>query len=117
MGVPITFLGKFNPDQFEIVAFRKGDNGKDLVFTRDEEREFNRTFVSLYDVDSRDDKKRRRQNQWEAYLRENNNQTEIEPIDLFYPLRQQIAGVMNSPYETLVNGKNIYKRILVSRKK
>ena len=39
MGVPITFLGKFNPDQFEIVAFRKGDDGKDLVFTRDEERE------------------------------------------------------------------------------
>ena len=86
MGVPITFMDFYCPEQFEIVAFRKGDNGKDLVFTRDEEREFNRTFVSLYDVDSRDDKKRRRQNQWEAYLRENNNQTEIEPIDLFYPI-------------------------------
>lgn len=34
MGVPITFLDKYNPDQFEIVAFRKGDDGKDLVFTR-----------------------------------------------------------------------------------
>ncbi len=31
MGVPITFLDKFNPDQFEIVAFRKGADGKDLV--------------------------------------------------------------------------------------
>lgn len=30
MGVPITFLHKFNPDQFEIIKFRKGDNGKDL---------------------------------------------------------------------------------------
>ncbi len=30
MGVPITFLHKFNPNQFEIVRFRKGDNGKDL---------------------------------------------------------------------------------------
>lgn len=30
MGVPITFLNKFNPDQFEIVKFRKGDDGKDL---------------------------------------------------------------------------------------
>lgn len=30
MGVPITFLHKFNPDQFEIVRFRKGDDGKDL---------------------------------------------------------------------------------------
>jgi|TARA_R110002111_G_scaffold13927_2_gene38545 hypothetical protein len=30
MGVPITFLHKFNPDQFEIIKFRKGDNDKDL---------------------------------------------------------------------------------------
>lgn len=30
MGVPITFLGKYNPDQFEIVKFRKGDDDKDL---------------------------------------------------------------------------------------
>lgn len=30
MGVPITFLTKFNPDQFEIVKFRKGDDEKDL---------------------------------------------------------------------------------------
>lgn len=30
MGVPITFLHKFNPDQFEIIQFRKGDDGKDL---------------------------------------------------------------------------------------
>ncbi len=30
MGVPITFLHKFNPAQFEIVGFRKGTDGKDL---------------------------------------------------------------------------------------
>lgn len=30
MGVPITFLHKFNPDQFEIIKFRKGNDGKDL---------------------------------------------------------------------------------------
>ncbi len=30
MGVPITFLHKFNPNQFEIIRFRKGDDGKDL---------------------------------------------------------------------------------------
>jgi len=30
MGVPITFLHKHNPSQFEIVKFRKGDDGKDL---------------------------------------------------------------------------------------
>ena len=39
MGVPITFLDKYNPEQFEIVAFRKGEDGKDLVFTRERERE------------------------------------------------------------------------------
>lgn len=30
IGVPITFLHKFNPDQFEIVKFRKGNDDKDL---------------------------------------------------------------------------------------
>lgn len=30
MGVPITFLHKFSPSQFEVVRFRKGDDGKDL---------------------------------------------------------------------------------------
>ncbi len=30
MGVPITFLHKFNPNQFEIIKFRKGDDDKDL---------------------------------------------------------------------------------------
>lgn len=33
MGVPITFLDKYCPEQFEIVAFRKGEDGKDLVYT------------------------------------------------------------------------------------
>lgn len=88
MGVPITFLDKFNPEQFEIVAFRKGQDGKDLTFTREREREreFNRTFASLFDFDCRDDKKRRRQNQWKAYLCKNNYQAKIEPIDLFFPM-------------------------------
>ena len=31
MGVPITFLDKYNPDQFEIVKFRKGNDDKDLA--------------------------------------------------------------------------------------
>lgn len=30
MGVPITFIDQYNPEQFEIVGFRKGDDGKDL---------------------------------------------------------------------------------------
>lgn len=31
IGVPITFLHKFNPEQFEIIKFRKGDDDKDLA--------------------------------------------------------------------------------------
>ena len=30
MGVPITFLDKYNPNQFEIIKFRKGNDERDL---------------------------------------------------------------------------------------
>ena len=30
IGVPITFLDKYNPEQFEIIKFRKGNDDKDL---------------------------------------------------------------------------------------
>ena len=33
MGVPISFLDKYCPEQFEIVEFRKGADGKDLVYS------------------------------------------------------------------------------------
>ena len=50
MGVPISFLDKYCPEQFEIVAFRKGADGKDLVysFTEERERERERDGVSSY---------------------------------------------------------------------
>lgn len=32
MGVPITFLDKYNPEQFEIIRFRKGNDNKDLIY-------------------------------------------------------------------------------------
>lgn len=35
MGVPITFLTKHNPEQFEIVSARKGTDGKDLRFRQE----------------------------------------------------------------------------------
>ncbi len=31
IGVPVTFLDKYNPEQFEIIKFRKGDDDKDLT--------------------------------------------------------------------------------------
>jgi len=30
IGVPITFIDKFNPNQFTIIKFRHGDDNKDL---------------------------------------------------------------------------------------
>lgn len=36
MGVPITFLDKYSPDQFEIVKFRHGDDGKDLYYLQED---------------------------------------------------------------------------------
>ncbi len=32
MGVPISFLDKYNPTQFEIIQFRKGNDNKDLSY-------------------------------------------------------------------------------------
>lgn len=116
MGVPITFMDKYNPEQFEIVSFRKGEDGKDLVFTREREREFNRTFVSLYDGDSGDDKKRRRQDKWENYIRQNHDKAQIEPIDMFFPNSMAIGGCMNNPRDTAIDGKKKYARILIRKK-
>lgn len=38
MGVPITFLDKYNPDQFEIISFKYGDDGKILAYMKDGKR-------------------------------------------------------------------------------
>ena len=48
MGVPISFLDKYCPEQFEIVAFRKGADGKDLVYSIRRERERERERVQPY---------------------------------------------------------------------
>lgn len=37
MGVPITFMDFYCPEQFDIVAFYEGEDGKSLAFTREEE--------------------------------------------------------------------------------
>ena len=38
MGVPITFLDKYCPEQFEITGFRKGFDGKDLYYIKDNKK-------------------------------------------------------------------------------
>lgn len=58
MGVPISFLDKYNPDQFEIIKFRKGKDGKDLAYTvsdsdgteRERERERGRKVTPYFRI-------------------------------------------------------------------
>ena len=71
----------------------------------------------MYDVDTRDDKKRRRENKWKDYVRKNYNNGEKTPIDLFFPLSMPLGGMMNSPKDTKVNGKKKYARVLIRRKR
>ena len=59
-------------------------------------------------------KKCRRKNQWKAYLRKNNNQTEIEPIDYFYPNATNLANTLVN--DCTINGKKTYVRVLIRKK-
>ena len=114
LGVPITFLDRFCPEEFEIVAFRKGENGKDLVFTREREREFNRIFESL----SREDKVAAANVRgWKEEILQNIDQGKIEPVDLIYPSSMGVKGLMNNPKDTVIDGKQKYARILIKAKK
>ena len=88
IGVPITFFGKYNPEQFEIVQFRKGEDGRDLAFTVEREREWCRTSGCSY-----------------------------EEFEKRFPLRKCIAAGMLKSGEGRINGKAIYARVLIERKK
>lgn len=101
-GVPITFLEKYCPEQFDLVAFRKGEDGKDLVFTRDEERKFN------------GDEKTWGQDNFlfQSFMRKEKLE---EPIELAHKSLTKTAGVFNAGREVEVNGEQIYKRIIIRK--
>lgn len=72
-GVPITFLNKWNSAQFEIVAFRKGNDDKDLSYTS--EREYNHTPESSYDICNGSNQECRGQDRREDNLCKSNHKT------------------------------------------
>ena len=114
MGVPITFMDKYNPDQFDIVAFRKGDDGRDLVFTR--EREYNRTFAfSSGDVDSGSaEQSEGHDGQRQIEVRPHHHTPQTEPIDRDHPRTTNLAnGLVN---DCTINGRKTYVRILIRQK-
>ena len=120
MGVPITFLDKYCPEQFEIVGFRKGTDGKDLVFTREREREYNRIFESSFEKyckgNQLNEEELRLVKYFELHKQNIINNVCIEPVDLVHPSYMAIIGCMNSPKDTAIKGEKKYARILIKRK-
>lgn len=113
MGVPITFMDRYNPDQFDIVSFRKGRDGRDLVFTR--ERRYNRTFgFSSGDVDGGTvEQSEGHHGQRQAPVCAHPDTPQIEPVDRDYPnMTRRAPGLMNGT----IQGKETYRRILIRRK-
>lgn len=87
MGVPITFLSRYNPEQFEIVAFRKGNDGKDLVYS------FTDCSHSVH-VERE---------------RETNNSSSILPNSH----QKKIDTSHDDVIRPILNGKKLYRRITI----
>ncbi|NMA07429.1 MAG: modification methylase [Ruminococcaceae bacterium] len=114
MGVPITFLDKYNPEQFEIVGFRKGVDGKDLVYSfedhsqsvnvereREREREKSELFNHISEFSSSENRLFPRLcysacSKREKIITENYN-----------PISTSIAGMVKKA-ENKINGKSSY---------
>ena len=91
MGVPITFLSQYNPDQFEIVAFRKGTDGKDLVY-------------SFPDCSHSVNVERER---------ERENGTAGGAAVLPYPRQTQADNSHDDVIRPVLNGRKLYRRITI----
>lgn len=91
MGVPITFLSQYNPDQFEIVAFRKGTDGKDLVY-------------SFPDCSHSINVERER---------ERENGTADGAAVLPYPRQTQADNSHDDVIRPVLNGRKLYRRITI----
>ena len=106
MGVPITFLDKYNPEQFEIVEFRKGNDGKDLIFSVNGGGYD--SLISEYssvDADRRiDEQSKRYDREWQEQIRANSYST------------TRIPGMIKSD-EGVIGGRITYARILIRRLK
>lgn len=137
MGVPITFLDKYTPKQFDIIKFRKGDDNRDLEYTKngrnlEREREFlqsqNTTILQdTYSSSSEltDTQKEIQHQAKECVSTERNNMfeylsNEFEILDCNDFRRNDCVPVKNygliKDKEGAINGKPKYVRILIRRK-
>ncbi|NTU66360.1 MAG: adenosine deaminase [Candidatus Moranbacteria bacterium] len=67
MGVPITFLHKYNPEQFEIIKFRKGNDEKDLSING--KCPYFRILIKNKRIQESEKKNRRGEREIERYLK------------------------------------------------
>lgn len=104
MGVPITFLDKYNPEQFEIVEFRKGIDGKDLIYSTNGGGRFSLTSeYSSVDADSwAHEQSERYGSGWVEQVRKNSHSTTA------------IAGMIKSN-EGIIGNRITYARVLIRR--
>lgn len=106
MGVPITFLDKYNPEQFEIVEFRKGQDGKDLVYSKLAGGGAKCNLTSEYSSVDADrwayEQSQRYGSQWQEQICAHSYSTTLIP------------GMIKNK-EGVIGGKITYARILVRR--
>lgn len=106
MGVPITFLDKYCPEQFEIVEFRKGIDGKDLVYSNlvgGQKFSLTSEYSSVNVNSWIDEQSKRYGSQWQEQVCKNSYST------------TSIPGMIKNK-EGMINGKITYARILIRKK-
>ena len=127
IGVPITYLDKHNPEQFEVIKFRKGNDEKDLTYTIRGE-----TILTDRRTDGQTD--RRTDGQTDGELRRTSESISdarcngimgvpITFLDKYSPDQFIIVGldryVADNPrygHRFTISGRETYARVLVKRK-
>ena len=127
MGVPITYLDKHNPDQFEVIKFRKGNDGKDLTYSVE-----GGTLLTDRQTDRQTDAELRLTSESLSDARCNGVMgVPITFLDKYNPNQFEIIGATESEgkgfsnglwddnsgvAQPVVNGERKYKRLFIKRK-
>ena len=109
MGVPISFLDKYNPDQFEIVAFRKGNDGKDLIYSMTSDNTYTHTSTTLLQNSYSTNSGIQQQTENGHMLTANESMRE-------YSFATAIPGMIKNA-EGKINGRITYARITIRHRK
>jgi len=123
MGVPITFLDKWVPESgIEIVKFRKGNDDKDLAFTRERERESTTVLQNTHSLSSARRESSSRTESALSTKQDDHTLRDKESMRDYSLNKFEILGIANSArwigYElyTIINGRKIYNRIIIKRR-